>query len=147
MLSGRNIKKLRTSSILLSIVGPILAAAISSAQAPQPDTEALHKRVDAIIQRMTLEQKLTYIGGTGFAIRAMPDLGIPAFEMSDGPYGVRSNAALPSTTYAAGIALAATWNRDLASQVGESIGTDARARGIHFMLGPPQYLSLASERS
>jgi beta-glucosidase len=85
---------------------------------------------------MTLEEKIDYIGGTGFAIRAMPRLDLPAFEMSDGPYGARSNAGFPSTTYAAGIGLAATWNPDLAQRVGEGIGKDARARGIHFMLGP-----------
>jgi beta-glucosidase len=66
----------------------------------------------------------------------MPKLGLPSLEMSDGPAGVRSNAKLPSTTYAAGIGLAASWNRDLAESIGEGIGKDARARGIHFMLGP-----------
>jgi len=85
---------------------------------------------------MSIEEKIDYIGGTGFAIRAMPNLHLPAFEMSDGPLGVRSNSRFPSTVYAAGIGLAATWNRDLAERVGESIGRDARARGIHFMLGP-----------
>jgi beta-glucosidase len=85
---------------------------------------------------MTLEEKIDYIGGTGFAVRAMPNLGLPALEMSDGPAGVRSNAKFPSTTYAAGIGLAATWNRELAERIGEGIGKDARARGIHFMLGP-----------
>jgi len=85
---------------------------------------------------MTLEEKIDYIGGTGFAIRAMPNLHLPAFEMSDGPLGVRSNSRYPSTVYAAGIGLAATWNRNLAERVGEGIARDARARGIHFMLGP-----------
>jgi beta-glucosidase len=66
----------------------------------------------------------------------MPNLHLPAFEMSDGPLGVRSNSRFPSTVYAAGIGLAATWNRSLAERIGESIGRDARARGIHFMLGP-----------
>jgi len=84
---------------------------------------------------MSLEEKIDYIGGTGFAIRAMPKLHLPAFEMSDGPLGVRSNSRFPSTVYAAGIGLAATWNRELAERVGEGIGRDARARGIHFMLG------------
>ncbi|PYV69168.1 MAG: hypothetical protein DMG96_34670 [Acidobacteria bacterium] len=93
-------------------------------------------RVDSILSQMSLEEKIDYIGGTGFAIRAMPNLHLPAFEMSDGPLGVRSNSRFPSTVYAAGIGLAATWNRDLAERVGEGIGRDARARGIHFMLGP-----------
>src|SRR5438552_409077 len=93
-------------------------------------------RVESILGRMSPEEKVDYIGGTGFAVRAMPNLHLPAFEMSDGPLGVRSNSRFPSTVYAAGIGLAATWNRDLAERVGEGIGRDARARGIHFMLGP-----------
>ncbi|MDE3104055.1 MAG: glycoside hydrolase family 3 C-terminal domain-containing protein [Acidobacteriota bacterium] len=106
------------------------------AQSPLPDSPEIRNRVDAIVKKMTLEEKIDYIGGTGFAVRAMPGLNLPAFEMSDGPYGVRSNAGFPSTTYAAGIGLAATWNRDLAFRVGQGIGRDARARGIHYMLGP-----------
>src|SRR6266566_861455 len=93
-------------------------------------------RVESILGKMSLEDKINYIGGTGFAIRAVPSLHLPAFEMSDGPLGVRSNSRLPSTVYAAGIGLAATWNRDLAEKVGGGIGRDARARGLHFMLGP-----------
>ena len=125
--------KARTASLLSAV---LLSVASAFAQAPQPDSEALRSRVDAIVQKMTLEEKIDYIGGTGFAVRAMPRLNLPAFEMSDGPYGVRSNAGFPSTTYVAGIGLAATWNRDLATRVGEGIGRDARARGIHYMLGP-----------
>ena len=37
---------------------------------------------------------------------------------------------------AAGIALAATWNPDLAERVGKEIGRDARAKGVHILLGP-----------
>jgi beta-glucosidase len=92
--------------------------------------------VESIVRKMSLEEKIDYIGGTGFAIRAMPSLQLPAFEMSDGPVGVRSNSRFPSTVYAAGIGLAATWDTSLAKRVGEGIGRDARARGIHFMLGP-----------
>jgi len=114
----------------------LLAAPAAPAQAPQPDSPAIRARVNDLVHKMTLEQKLEYIGGTGFAVRAMPSLGLPALQMSDGPYGVRSNAGLPSTTYAIGIGLAASWNRDLAFQVGKAIGRDARARGVHFMLGP-----------
>jgi beta-glucosidase len=100
------------------------------------ENTAIRARVDAIISKMTLQEKVDYIGGTGFAIRAMPNLHLPSFEMSDGPYGVRSNAGFPSTTYAVGIGLAASWDRDLAERVGAGIGKDARARGVHYMLGP-----------
>jgi beta-glucosidase len=106
------------------------------AQAPVPSNPEIDRRVDTLLHRMTLREKIDYIGGTGFAVRAMPTLGIPALEMSDGPLGVRSNQKFPSTTYAAGIGLAASWDPQLAERVGGGIGSDARGRGIHFMLGP-----------
>jgi beta-glucosidase len=37
---------------------------------------------------------------------------------------------------AGGIALAATWNTELARRVGHEMGRDARARGVHFYLAP-----------
>jgi len=98
--------------------------------------DAAREKAAALVQQMTLDEKIDYIGGTGFAIRAVPRLHLPAFEMSDGPIGVRANSGFPSTVYAAGIGLAASWNPALAERVGAGIGKDARARGIHFMLGP-----------
>jgi len=115
---------------------PLLFSCILFPQAPVPSNPEIDRRVDTLLHRMTLQEKLDYIGGTGFAVRAMPTLGIPALEMSDGPLGVRSNQKFPSTTYAAGIGLAASWDPQLAERVGAGIGSDARARGIHFMLGP-----------
>ncbi|MGI4830017.1 MAG: glycoside hydrolase family 3 protein [Janthinobacterium lividum] len=108
----------------------------SSMQGPHPLSAVEQAKVEDIVHRMTLEEKLAYIGGTGFAVRAMPGLHLPSLEMSDGPYGVRSNSGLQSTTYVAGIGLAASWDRALAAKVGEGIGRDGRARGIHYQLGP-----------
>ncbi len=115
----------------------LLAAPVALlAQAPHPLTSAEKQRVDALVSKMTPEQKLDYIGGAGFATRPVPSLGLPVFEMADGPFGTRSDAGFPSTTYAAGVGLAASWDRDLASRVGAGVGRDARARGVHYMLGP-----------
>ena len=108
----------------------------AGAQAPHTPTAAEQQRVEGLLRNMTLQQKIDYIGGTGFAVRGMPELGIPALEMSDGPYGTRSNVGLPATAYVAGVGLAASWDRELASRVGAGIARDARARGVHFMLGP-----------
>ena len=119
------------------VVATLLAGvSIGSAQAPHPLSESEKQKIETIVHGMTLDQKLDYIGGTGFATRAVPSAHLPALEMSDGPFGTRSNAGFPSTTYAAGIGLAASWDRDLAARVGGGIGRDARARGEHFMLGP-----------
>lgn len=101
-----------------------------------PGDGDLEQRVQAILSKMTLEQKVDMIGGVAdFYIRAYPDLGIPQLRMSDGPLGVR-NADPPSTLMAGGISLAASWDPALADEEGIQIGRDARARGVHFMLGP-----------
>src|ERR1700756_4856449 len=106
------------------------------AQAPHPLTSADRQRIDEIVHRMTLAEKLDYIGGEEMTIRAVPSVGLRALEMSDGPVGVRLDSGFPSTTYAGGIGLAASWDRELVKRVGAGIGRDARARGINFMLGP-----------
>ena len=64
----------------------------------------------------------------------MPSIGLPRFKMSDASVGVRTWG--PTTAYAGGVALAATWDPDFARKLGESLGSDARARGVNFLLGP-----------
>lgn len=95
----------------------------------------IDQRVDAMVGKLTLEQKLELIGGEhDMFIRAEPAADFPQLKMSDGPLGVRSWG--PDTAYAGGIALAATWDPALAQRMGVSIAQDARARGVHFILGP-----------
>ncbi len=128
------IAKLFTLALLFWLSAVPLSAQ-SSAPPATPAKPSAAERADAIVGRMTLEEKLDYIGGSdGFYIRAIPRLDVPAFKMSDGPLGVRNYG--PSTTMAAGIGLAATWDPALARRVGAQIGADARARGVHFLLGP-----------
>ncbi len=125
-----------SSFAVFGLACAVLFSGRVQAQAPHVLSTAEQARVDALVKQMTLEQKLAYIGGTGFGIRAIPELKIPEIQMSDGPYGTRSNSGFPSTTYAAGVGLAASWDRELAARVGAGIGRDARARGVHYMLGP-----------
>jgi beta-glucosidase len=120
---------------LLSIV-LLLGCLPAFAQAPTATNADVEERADSYLHKMTLEDKIDYIGGTGFAVRAVPALGLSPLQMSDGPFGVRSNERFPSTTYAIGIGLAASWDTELAEKIGAGIGRDARARGVHFMLGP-----------
>jgi len=97
--------------------------------------ESDDRRVEKLVGELTLEEKLDYIGGiNAMSIRPVLRLGLPEIRMSDGPLGVRQDK--PSTRYPAGIALAASWNRDLAQWEGVSIARDCRARGIHVLLAP-----------
>src|SRR5215472_503457 len=105
---------------------------ISAQALAQTDVES---RVQRILSQMTLEEKIDMLGGVdSFFVRGVPRLGVPRLKMADGPLGVRNYG--PATTMAGGIALAATWNPALAEQVGTEIGRDARAKGVHFLLGP-----------
>ena len=88
-----------------------------------------------MIKKLTLQQKLELIGGEeNMFIKAQPSAGFPRLKMSDGPDGVRTWG--PDTAYAGGVALAASWDPALAQRMGVAIAQDARARGVHFLLGP-----------
>jgi beta-glucosidase len=109
-----------------------LTASAIAQSAPVVNSES---RADAILKQMTIEEKIDYIGGIdGFFIRDIPRLSVPRLKMADGPIGVRNFG--PATTMAGGIAMAATWNPSIAARIGTEIGRDARAKGVHFMLGP-----------
>lgn len=102
---------------------------------PIPDSPAIERQIDAMIAKMSLQQKLDLIGGEdNMFIKAVPSIGFPRLKMSDGPEGVRTWG--PDTAYAGGIALAASWDPALAQEMGVSIADDARARGVNFLLGP-----------
>ncbi|HPS12734.1 MAG TPA: glycoside hydrolase family 3 N-terminal domain-containing protein, partial [Prolixibacteraceae bacterium] len=91
--------------------------------------------VDKLIQQMTLQEKVDFIGGTkSFYIRGIERLGIPEIRMADGPVGVRNPG--PSTAYPASITLAASFDKNLAKRVGDAIGCEARSKNVHIMLGP-----------
>ena len=113
----------------LLVVGALLPAAA------QQITEQDKERAAALVERMTLDEKLDYIGGfNSFYIRAIPRLGIPQIRMADGPQGVRNDTR--STMFPCGIAAAAAWDRALVRDYGRALGQDCRARGVHILLGP-----------
>ncbi len=95
------------------------------------DVEA---RVDLLLKQLSLEEKIDLIGGVdAFYIHEIPHIHLPRLKMADGPVGVRNYG--PSTAVG-GVALAAAWDPELAQRVGTVLGEDARARGVHFLLGP-----------
>src|SRR6185437_15052186 len=106
----------------------------SSGQSPTPSSAQVEQRIDTLIKQLTLEEKIDLIGGADeFYIRGNKRVGLPRLKMADGPFGVRNYG--PSTTFG-GLGLTATWDTELIKRMGMVIGQDARARGVHFMLGP-----------
>ena len=110
-------------------------SAQSALSGPVPDSPQIEAQAHTILSKLTLDQKITLLGGVdGMFTQAIPSANLPRFKMSDGPLGVRTWG--PTTAYAGGAALAATWDPEVARRVGEGLGRDARARGVDFLLGP-----------
>lgn len=128
----------------------VLASVCVNAQTPVylDETKPLEERVKDALSRMTLEEKcrLSY-AQSKFTSPGVARLGIPELYMSDGPHGVRmeinwndwghsnwTNDAC--TAFPALTCLAATWNTEMASLYGKSVGEEARYRKKDILLGP-----------
>jgi beta-glucosidase len=122
---------------------------VTTADPLYPDaTRSVDERVEDLLRRLTLDEKLSLVhADSKFTTAPIPRLGIPARQLSDGPHGVREemsrNTFNPagrsddfSTWLPVGVALAATWNPELARHYGLVLGEEARARGKSVLLGP-----------
>jgi len=144
------------SLLATAVIAPALHAQSPSsspvpANAPYKNaTLPTEKRVADLLPRMTLEEKATILSGSGWMESAsIPRLGIPAIKMADGPLGVRSwagssaitNASgnpvkVVATSFPSGVAMAATWDRDLVQREGQAIAQEVKALGRDMILGP-----------
>ncbi len=89
-----------------------------------------------IVSKMTLQEKLDYIGGTGaWDIKPLERLGLPQIYGTDASLGVRLSSPA-GVSYPAGQALAASFDISLAKQFGVALGRDTRERGFQNILGP-----------
>ncbi|KVP64595.1 glycoside hydrolase family 3 C-terminal domain-containing protein [Burkholderia ubonensis] len=105
---------------------------------------AAHRRADALVRKMTLDEKLRFIhsqyemskvpgGGAGY-IQGVPRLGIPDLNMVDSATGSGSTSQA-STTFPATLAVAASWDRRLAYDYGAQVAIQLRAQGFGMGLG------------
>lgn len=119
---------------------PLTAAAQAPSEIVSPAEEA---RAEALLKQLSLDEKIDLIGGTNdFFIRGVKHIGLPPLKMSDGPFGIRNFG--PATTFG-GVGLAATWDPQLIERFGAVVGREARARGVHFLLGPGVNISRAPQ--
>lgn len=107
----------------------------------QDASAPLERRVDDLFGRLTPDEKLALLGGTGFAVEAIPRLGVPKMAMADAGQGVRGGEVGtegPATAFPAGALMASTWDTNLIRQVGQAIGEEAKNKGTGalVLLGP-----------
>ena len=106
-----------------------------SAKVAQTETDAqVDARVDELLGKMTLEEKIDLLSGRReFYTFGIERLGIPSMKMADGPMGVRNYG--PSTAFPAGVALAATWDTEMARTHWRSDGTGCSGPRSEYFIG------------
>jgi len=111
--------------VTLVLAFPLLAQQGGTAQAPYMNPALpLDKRVDDLIGRMTLEEKVSQMRDVAVAI---PRLGVPRYDWwNEGLHGVAF--AGYATNFPQVIGMAATWDTDLVHKMGETVSTEARAK-------------------
>lgn len=102
---------------------------------------------DELIKKMTLEEKASLTSGKNFwETMNIPHLGIKSMFLSDGPHGIRKQAAaadhlglnksLPATCFPTSATIANSFNVELAEKVGKALGEEALALDVNVVLGP-----------
>ncbi|HEX2960711.1 MAG TPA: glycoside hydrolase family 3 C-terminal domain-containing protein [Ignavibacteriales bacterium] len=126
--------KIKILPLLALIAVIFMGSKMPEGKAPYKNPKLpIEERVSDLLKRMTLEEKIDLLGGTGFATKPIERLGIPELKMSDGPLGVRWEK---STAFPSGIAMGATWEPELIEKIGQAIGREVKSKGRHVILGP-----------
>ncbi|HEX6623261.1 MAG TPA: glycoside hydrolase family 3 C-terminal domain-containing protein, partial [Pyrinomonadaceae bacterium] len=120
---------------LLSLVCVLLAAppirtgAQTSAPPYKDPSLPIEKRVDDLVSRMTLEEKISQMMNGAAAIER---LGVPEYEWwNEALHGV-ARAGI-ATVFPQAIGLAATWHPELIREVADATSTEARAKHHEFV--------------
>jgi beta-glucosidase len=120
--------------VSLLLIAPLLALpqSATSGQTPEPPYKnpalPVEKRVDDLVSRMTLEEKVSQMMNGAAAIER---LGIPAYDWwNEALHGVAR--AGYATVFPQAIGLAATWDEDLVRRVADVASTEARAKHNEF---------------
>lgn len=111
--------------------------------------EEIDKKAKELVSKMTLEQKVNQMTANHtvadasqslFKYNHTPyysgedkELGIPALKFSDGPTGVVMGNS--STCFPVSMGRASTWDPELETKVGNTIGIEARAQGANYYAG------------
>ena len=105
------------------------------------------KTIRELVSKMTLEEKASLCSGLDFwRTKGIERLRIPSVMVSDGPHGLRKqenaadhlgmNESIKAVCFPAGCAVAASFSRDAAKLLGETLAEECQAENISTILGP-----------
>ena len=107
----------------------------------------MERDLKALISQMTLEEKASLCSGASFwYTKPIERLGIPAVMMTDGPHGLRKqvgdsdhlglNNSVEAVCFPAACATASSFDTELMTNLGETLGNECQAEDISILLGP-----------
>ena len=125
----------------------------------EDNSKSLEERVSDLLNKMTNEEKIAILKGTGigsmlgFNSNGVPGaageiygnkrFGLSKLYLADGPAGLRisskrknSDKKLYSTAFPVGSLIASTWDKNLAFEIGEAMGSEAKSYGVDIILAP-----------
>jgi beta-glucosidase len=96
---------------------------------------------------LPLERKAVLLSGRDFwSTEPVEEAGLPSVVLTDGPHGVRRQEgdfdqigllqSAPATCFPPAVAVASSWDPQVAERIGAAVGREARALGVPVVLGP-----------
>ncbi|MFW5809076.1 MAG: beta-glucosidase family protein [Halanaerobium sp.] len=107
----------------------------------------MKEKIENLLKEMTVEEKAEICSGAGrWKTNSIKRLDIPAIMMADGPHGLRKELeneekasmgeSIEAICFPTASALACTWDRDLMTKMGETLGEESQTEDINILLGP-----------
>ncbi|MEI7594973.1 MAG: glycoside hydrolase family 3 C-terminal domain-containing protein [Bacteroidota bacterium] len=110
---------------------------------------SIEQKVDTLVSKMTLDEKINQLCPYDVMNTAdNPRLWIPGFYTADGPHGYRDPDATGypaptealATSFPISMAVAATWDTNVAYRMARTMGLEFQSKGINMRLAPSLYL-------
>jgi beta-glucosidase len=100
-----------------------------------------------LVARLDRPTKVALLSGSDmFEVRGLPEHGLPAIDVADGPHGLRHqvkggdhlglSGSTPATCFPTAVTLGSTWDAALVEAVGVALGEEATEQGVAVVLGP-----------
>ena len=105
----------------------------ANAEGSSVDSDKMEQAVDAVLRRMTLEEKVSMCqGGSQRGTAVIERLGIHEMLLYNGNRGINGGG----TFFPSGIGQAAAWDPDAVKRVGAAIAREAKAKNFPVLLAP-----------
>jgi len=97
-------------------------------------TQPIEQRVEDLLEKMTLEEKIDQLNGEIFSTNGNKRLGIPKIIIYDGESETKVNRK--TVNFSSNMNQAATFDEELLYKLGKSIAEEARILGSNMLLNP-----------